>query len=256
MEKPFSNKKLNENNASVRRILQEIRELQGSKEVAATPREDNIFEWHFTIRGVPGSEFNGGRYHGKIFLPPQYPFRPPSFRFCHENGRFSVNKDICLNISSFHEELWQPVWGIHTALISLSNFMLTKADGHIGGLDFTVNEKKKIALQSRDWVCPECNKRNIDILPDLENEFEAFSHSDIPKLCFSYKDDGNIKENRIFTFFSLTKIFIKRWLSIFRTYFFSSAFIEKYEIIPFWIDLVIALLVIILLYVIIRRFLL
>ncbi|QSL64823.1 hypothetical protein MERGE_002126 [Pneumocystis wakefieldiae] len=195
MDKPYS-KGLNENSASVRRILQEIRELQGSKEVAATPQEDNIFEWHFTIRGVPGSEFNGGRYHGKIFLPPQYPFRPPSFRFCHENGRFSVNKDICLNISSFHEELWQPVWGIHTALISLSNFMLTKADGHIGGLDFSASEKKKIALQSREWVCPECNKRNIDILPDLENEFEAFSHSDIPKLCFSYKDEGNSMENR------------------------------------------------------------
>ncbi|CCJ31422.1 unnamed protein product [Pneumocystis jirovecii] len=147
MEKPVYKKNYNEKSASIRRILQEIRELEGSKEVVATPLEDNIFEWHFTIPGVPGTEFSGGRYHGKIFLPVEYPFRPPSFRFCHENGRFAVNKEICLNISSFHEELWQPVWGIHTALISLSNFMLTKSEGHIGGLDFTEKERKRIALQ-------------------------------------------------------------------------------------------------------------
>ncbi|KAG5519998.1 hypothetical protein PMAC_001074 [Pneumocystis sp. 'macacae'] len=197
MEKPIYTKNFNEKNAAVRRILQEIRELEGSKEVVATPLEDNIFEWHFTIPGVPGTEFSGGRYHGKIFLPVEYPFRPPSFRFCHENGRFAVNKEICLNISSFHEELWQPVWGIHTALISLSNFMLTKSEGHIGGLDFTKKERKRIALQSRNWICPECNRKNIDILPDLENEFESFSRPEIPKLSFAYKDENTSRRNKI-----------------------------------------------------------
>ena len=40
--------------------------------------QDNIFEWHFTIRGPPDTEFAGGRYHGKITLPPEYPMKPPS----------------------------------------------------------------------------------------------------------------------------------------------------------------------------------
>lgn len=38
----------------------------------AAPCEDNLFEWHFTIRGPPDSDFAGGRYHGRILLPSQY----------------------------------------------------------------------------------------------------------------------------------------------------------------------------------------
>jgi len=40
--------------------------------------KDNLFEWHFTIRGPADSEFDGGIYHGRIILPPEYPMKPPS----------------------------------------------------------------------------------------------------------------------------------------------------------------------------------
>ena len=40
--------------------------------------QDNLFEWHFTIRGPVDSEFDGGLYHGRIVLPPEYPMKPPS----------------------------------------------------------------------------------------------------------------------------------------------------------------------------------
>ena len=40
--------------------------------------QDNLFEWHFTIRGPGDSEFDGGVYHGRIILPPEYPMKPPS----------------------------------------------------------------------------------------------------------------------------------------------------------------------------------
>lgn len=40
--------------------------------------QDNLFEWHFTIRGPPGTDFDGGVYHGRIILPPEYPMKPPS----------------------------------------------------------------------------------------------------------------------------------------------------------------------------------
>ena len=32
---------------------------------AAAPLEGNMFEWHFTIRGPAGSDFEGGVYHGR-----------------------------------------------------------------------------------------------------------------------------------------------------------------------------------------------
>lgn len=45
---------------------------------AAVPLQDNLFEWHFSVRGPPDSDFDGGVYHGRIVLPPEYPMKPPS----------------------------------------------------------------------------------------------------------------------------------------------------------------------------------
>jgi hypothetical protein len=41
--------------------------------------QDNLFEWHFTIRGPPDSPFANGLYHGRILLDSDYPFKPPNF---------------------------------------------------------------------------------------------------------------------------------------------------------------------------------
>ncbi len=40
--------------------------------------QDNLFEWHFTLRGPGDTSFDGGIYHGRIILPPEYPMKPPS----------------------------------------------------------------------------------------------------------------------------------------------------------------------------------
>ena len=51
-------------------------------------------EWHFTLRGPPDSPFEGGMYHGRIVLPKNYPFAPPSLMLLTRNGRFDVNKKV------------------------------------------------------------------------------------------------------------------------------------------------------------------
>lgn len=99
-----------------------------SPDYTATPQEDNLFEWHFTLRGPPGNSsspdstsagpYADGMYHGRIVLPPTYPLRPPSFRFLTPSGRFETNREICLSISGHHEETWQPAWGLRTALVA------------------------------------------------------------------------------------------------------------------------------------------
>ena len=45
---------------------------------SAQPLEENLFEWHFTILGPHGTDYDGGRYHGRILLPSEYPMKPPS----------------------------------------------------------------------------------------------------------------------------------------------------------------------------------
>jgi ubiquitin-conjugating enzyme E2 J1 len=47
----------------------------------AYPIKDDLFTWHFTIRGPDGSEFEGGLYHGVIKLPTSYPLKPPNIMF-------------------------------------------------------------------------------------------------------------------------------------------------------------------------------
>ena len=121
---------VNTNNPAVKRIMREARELNEAgpnPDYAAAPEEDNVFEWHFTIRGPPGTAFEGGRYHGRITLPPEYPFKPPSIALLNPSGRFEVGKKICLSVSAHHPEDWQPAWGIRTIITALIAFFPTCA---------------------------------------------------------------------------------------------------------------------------------
>nr|XP_025045553.1 ubiquitin-conjugating enzyme E2 J1 isoform X2 [Pelodiscus sinensis] len=119
----------------------------------AQPLEDNLFEWHFTVRGPPDSDFDGGVYHGRIVLPPEYPMKPPSIILLTANGRFEVGKKICLSISGHHPETWQPSWSIRTALLAIIGFMPTKGEGAIGSLDYTPEERRALAKKSQDFCC-------------------------------------------------------------------------------------------------------
>jgi ubiquitin-protein ligase len=56
-------------------------------QVRLMPHPRNIFEWHFTFAGPPGTDYEGGLYHGKIILPGDYPNSAPSVRLMTPNGR-------------------------------------------------------------------------------------------------------------------------------------------------------------------------
>ncbi|RXM33934.1 Ras-related GTP-binding protein D [Acipenser ruthenus] len=142
---------------AVKRLMKEAAELRDPTEhYHAQPLEDNLFEWHFTVRGPPDSDFDGGVYHGRVVLPPDYPMKPPSIILLTPNGRFEVGKKICLSISGHHPETWQPSWSIRTALIAIIGFMPTKGEGAIGSLDYTPEERKALAKKSQDFCCAAC----------------------------------------------------------------------------------------------------
>ncbi|KAF9050671.1 UBC-like protein [Hymenopellis radicata] len=157
---------LNKNNSAVKRIMQEARELANdpSTDYAAWPLE----EWHCTLRGPPGTEFEGGLYHLRILLPAEYPFRPPSLMLLTPNGRFELNTKICISFTNYHEELWQPAWGVRTAIIGLQGFFPLKgqAAAGVGSIENPPSERRRLAQLSRQWVCPHCQQSNLEILPD------------------------------------------------------------------------------------------
>ena len=139
---------------------------------AAAPLENNMFEWHFTIRGPTQTEFEGGIYHGKITLPNDYPFAPPSIYFFTPNGRFALNTKICLSISAYHPESWQPAWGIRLMLEALISFLPTKGEGAVGALDFSKEERKKLAIESQNFKCPLCGPIK-PLIPETSSEGAA-----------------------------------------------------------------------------------
>ncbi|XP_064025522.1 ubiquitin-conjugating enzyme E2 J1 [Pogoniulus pusillus] len=142
---------------AVKRLMKEAAELKDPTDhYHAQPLEDNLFEWHFTVRGPPDSDFDGGIYHGRIVLPPEYPMKPPSIILLTANGRFEVGKKICLSISGHHPETWQPSWSIRTALLAIIGFMPTKGEGAIGSLDYTPEERRALAKKSQDFCCEVC----------------------------------------------------------------------------------------------------
>ncbi|EOD24143.1 hypothetical protein EMIHUDRAFT_457843 [Emiliania huxleyi CCMP1516] len=142
---------------SVKRIMSEAKELQEcpAADFVAAPLDDNLFEWHFTLRGVAGTAFEGGRYHGRIMLPPEYPFKPPSIFLLTPNGRFETGRKICLSVSAHHPESWQPAWGVRTILTALIAFFPTRADGALAGaavrLDYSDVERRALAQRSLEW---------------------------------------------------------------------------------------------------------
>lgn len=149
--------KYNLKSPAVKRLMKEAVELREPTEhYHAQPLEDNLFEWHFSVRGPPDSDFDGGVYHGRIVLPPEYPMKPPSIILLTPNGRFEVGKKICLSISGHHPETWQPSWSIRTALLAIIGFMPTKGEGAIGSLDYTPEERRALAKKSVDFCCDTC----------------------------------------------------------------------------------------------------
>jgi len=192
----------------VKRLLREVKEMELEKnsQYCAAPLDDNLFEWHFTIRGTSDTDFEGGVYHGRIILPADYPFKPPNFVLLTPNGRFEIGKKICLSISAHHPEQWQPGWSIRTALIALIGFMPTKGDGAIGALDYTPEERVELAKKSMDWVCPTCGSQNSTALPEeTEEEKNALpeeteeEENALPSLLTSVQDKQISKQILKFT---------------------------------------------------------
>ena len=128
--------------------------MNPSDQYHAAPFENDMFVWHFTIRGAEGTDFEGGIYHGRILLPPEYPFKPPHIMFLTPSGRFETNTKICLSFSAFHPELWQPAWGIRLILEALISFLPTPADGALGALDYSPADRRKLAKESQSFCCP------------------------------------------------------------------------------------------------------
>ncbi|CAK62736.1 unnamed protein product (macronuclear) [Paramecium tetraurelia] len=133
-----------------KRIIKELEQLRNDppSSFVAQCINNNLYEWHFTIRGPENSDYDEGIYHGKIVKPPNIFFLTP-------NGRFEVKTKICLNITKFHPENWNPSWTIRTMVEGIIQHFHVK-DFAVGSIQYTSNQIKSLALASHKWECDIC----------------------------------------------------------------------------------------------------
>jgi len=118
--------------------------------IVAEPVANNILEWHYIVRGPESSAYAGGLYHGKLKFPSEFPFKPPSIYMITPNGRFKTNVRLCLSISDFHPDTWNPAWSVGTILTGLLSFMLEKSPT-LGSLESSDLEKRTFAYKSLEF---------------------------------------------------------------------------------------------------------
>ncbi|RKP36843.1 ubiquitin-conjugating enzyme/RWD-like protein [Dimargaris cristalligena] len=140
---------VNASTPSAKRLMQEWRHLrqENSPHYEAAPLEDNLFEWHFTLRGQPDTDFAGGKYHGRILLPSEYPLKPPSVIFLTPNGRFQLHKKICLSMTQYHPESWQPAWDLRCILLALISFMPSEVSNSVGDINYSTEQRQQLAKE-------------------------------------------------------------------------------------------------------------
>lgn len=120
------------------------------------PLESDFLEWHFTLAGPADTPYAGGLYHGRISFPADYPFAPPNVFFATPSGRFETNTRICLSVTSYHPEQWQPAWGARTMLLAIRDHFSIEDRGAIGYVSRPDADRRRMALESRAFSCKAC----------------------------------------------------------------------------------------------------
>eukprot|EP00347_Sterkiella_histriomuscorum_P007800 403347513 len=157
------------NLVGVTRLQKEYKQLAQSPQThnfVAVPDSKNIFEWHFCIFYLKDCPYENGFYHGKLLFPPEYPMKPPGIMMITPSGRFEPMKRICLSISDFHPETWNPTWKVETIITALISF-LNSDENSTGCISTSTAMKKHQAAASLSW-----NLNN----PDFVKYFQPLYH--------------------------------------------------------------------------------
>lgn len=132
--------------------------------ITAEPLPSNILEWHYVVSGPENTPYEGGYYHGKLVFPSEFPFKPPAIYMLTPNGRFKTNKKLCLSISDFHPDTWNPAWSVSTILTGLLSFMNERCPT-LGSVESTDHDKRQFAYNSLEYNLK--NKDFCELFPEL-----------------------------------------------------------------------------------------
>eukprot|EP00042_Codosiga_hollandica_P022757 m.86377 g.86377 ORF g.86377 m.86377 type:complete len:104 (+) comp50917_c0_seq23:213-524(+) len=86
--------------------------------------------------------------------------KPPTILMTTPNGRFQVNTRLCLSISDFHPESWNPAWTVESILKGLLSFMLDETPT-AGSIMTSVPEREAFARHSAAFNVKDATFREL-----------------------------------------------------------------------------------------------
>lgn len=159
------------NSSAVARLKQDYIRLKRDPVpyIVAEPLPSNLLEWHYVVKGPEDSSYKAGLYHGKLVFPSEFPFKPPSIYMTTPNGRFKTDTRLCLSISDYHPDTWNPAWSVSTILTGLLSFMLERSPT-LGSIETSDWDKKQFAYRSLEFNLK--SRVFCDLFPELKIECE------------------------------------------------------------------------------------
>ena len=114
----------------------------------ATHKETNILLWSFLVAPPDDTVYGSGWYWGRVTFPQDYPFAPPGIQFVTPSCRFRPETKICMSMSDYHPESWNPAWRdlgvlrrlhaidatrVHLTMTWVVSFSISRPFGRAGG---------------------------------------------------------------------------------------------------------------------------
>jgi ubiquitin-conjugating enzyme E2 J2 len=182
------------------RLRREYSNIQSEKipHIVARPTESNLLVWHYVLHDLPHeTAYCGGVYWGKLVFPREYPLKPPAIYMLTPSGRFETNTRLCLSMSDFHPESWNPSWRIESILIGLVSFMLDTAEPRTtGGVHTTSKKRRSLAKAAFDFNVASAEFR--DLFPEFSEESRRHSSGryflETPPAKFDLCDGGSVEQ--------------------------------------------------------------
>lgn len=171
------------NDMCTRRLARELKAIQTNPmtnpKVYTRPLESNLLEWHYVIEGSKDTPYETGFYWGKLIFPKTYPLKPPSVMMLTPNGRFITGRRLCLSMSDYHPESWNPMWSVSTIITGLISFMAETAPT-LGSMESSTAQKKKYAKYSLEFNVKDPQFRQL--FPELVEKHEEIMNERIKLL--------------------------------------------------------------------------
>ena len=124
----------------------------------------DITHWYFIIHKLDDDQYRNGVYFGFIQLPDDFPLHAPRFILFTPNGRFEVERPICLSITTQHEN-YPPGMNLKNFVILISSVMTGETEGGSGHIEPRYCSKEKRQGLAQDSL--RFNREDCVIFKDI-----------------------------------------------------------------------------------------